>query len=131
MRSPFPYERGRRRRAKLLSGRSGKDDRGSVSAEFALAMPAVALVLLLCLSGMQVAGLQVRLQDAAAAAARSLARDDDGSASAVAALIPGATTSIYVDGELQCARVSAPAAGALAFTGLQLEASSCALGGGR
>jgi len=93
-------------------------------------MPAVALVLLLCLSGMQVAGLQVRLQDAAAVAARSVARGD-GSASAVAALIPGATTSTYANGELQCARVSAPAAGALALIGLRLEASSCALGGGR
>ena len=131
MRSPSRYEQRTRWRTRRELERSEKDDRGSVSAEFALAMPAVALVLLLCLSGMQVAGLQVRLQDAAAAAARSLARGDGGSASAVAALIPGATTSTYANGELQCARVSAPAAGALAFTGLRLEASSCALGGGR
>ena len=131
MPSPFPCERRTWWRGRLaFAAPGGRDDRGSVSAEFALAMPAVALVLLLCLSGMQVAGLQVRLQDAAAVAARSVARGD-GSASAVAALIPGATTSTYANGELQCARVSAPAAGALALIGLRLEASSCALGGGR
>ena len=109
----------------------GERDRGSVTAEFALAMPAVALVLLMCLSGMQVAALQVRLQDAAAAAARSLARGDRAGAGSVAALIPGAGTETFANGDLQCARVSAPASGVLAATGMRLSASSCALGGGR
>lgn len=109
----------------------GACERGSVSAEFALAMPAVALVLLLCLSGMQVAAFQVRLQDAAALAARSLARDDSSVASTVAALVPGATTTTFASGDLRCASVSAPAAGVLAATGMRLDASSCALDGGR
>lgn len=109
--------------------RFARGERGSVTAEFVVAMPAVALVLLLCLSGMQVAALQVRLQDAAALTARALARGDDtGSASA---LIPGARIETYAEGQLWCARVSASPAGVLAATGLRLAASSCALGGGR
>jgi Flp pilus assembly protein TadG len=109
----------------------GSSERGSVSAEFALAMPAVVIVLVLCLSGIQVAALQIRLQDAAGLAARSLARDDDDASLRAAGLVPGATLSAYATGELQCAQVSAPASGALAITGMRLTASSCALGGGR
>lgn len=108
-----------------------RGERGSVTAEFAVAMPAVALVLLVCLSGMQVAALQVRLQDAAAAAARSLARDDSAGASAAAGLVPGSVVESYSSGELWCARVSASATGVLAASGLRLAAESCALGGGR
>lgn len=117
--------------ARSLPRSRSSSERGSVSAEFVLAMPAVALVLLLCLSGMQVAALQIRLQDAAAVAARALARGDGGSAGTVAALIPGATISTHSQGDLQCARVSAPASGVLAATGMRLAASSCALGSGR
>ena len=61
------------------------DDRGSAVAEFAVALPAVLLVLATVLGGVQLGTLQVRLQDAAADAARSLGRGD--SASSVASRI--------------------------------------------
>ena len=52
------------------------DERGSVVAEFAVAMPAVLLVLATALGGVQLAGLQLQAQDAAADAARSYARGE-------------------------------------------------------
>ena len=55
---------------------NARDERGSAVAEFAVALPAVLLVLLTLLGGVQVAGLQLRAQDAAADAARSWARGD-------------------------------------------------------
>jgi len=102
------------------------DERGGVTAEFAVALPAVVMVLACCLSGMQVAGQQLRLQDAAAVAARSLARGDSPD-HAVSRLAPGGTISRSEDGDLVCATVSV---GSVVF-GLPLSARSCALGGGR
>ena len=52
------------------------DDRGSVVAEFAIALPAVALVLLLGAGTLGACARQVRLQDAAADAARLVARGE-------------------------------------------------------
>jgi hypothetical protein len=99
-------------------------DRGSVTAEFAIALPAVVLVLAGCLSAMQVAGQQLRLQDAAALAARSAARGDG--TGVAARLVPASTVSRWTDGDLECVTLSAPG-----LLGLELSATSCALGGGR
>ena len=112
---------------------SPADDRGSAAAEFAVALPAVALVLAVCLGGVGVGAQQVRLQDAAADAARSLGRGEtSGTATARAAgTVPGAGLSSWRDGELVCVRLQAPAAGPLGASGLRIEASSCALDGGR
>ena len=110
------------------------NERGSVTAEFALALPAVALVLVCCLSGVQLAGLQVRLQDAAAASARSLARDESpGTVAATAsALVASAQLSSYQRDNLVCATVRAPARNALlGLLPITLSASSCALAGGK
>ena len=98
------------------------DDRGSVTAEFAAVIPAVLLVLACCLAGLQLAGQQVRLQDAAAATARSLARGDP------APPVGGAAIATRVDGSLLCARLTAASAAPL--IPLQLSAESCALAGG-
>jgi hypothetical protein len=95
-----------------------------VAAEFAVVLPAVVVVLACCLSAMQVAGQQLRLQDAAALAARSAARDDG--TGVAARLVPGSTVSRWTDGELECVTLTAPA-----VLGLELAASSCAAGGGR
>ncbi|CAN5553461.1 hypothetical protein BH10ACT7_BH10ACT7_06450 [soil metagenome] len=106
----------------------GADDRGSVTAEFAVALPAVVLVLAACVGGLQVAGHQVRLQDAAAVAARSIARGGGvGVAQARASrMVPGVSVTHRADGDLVCASLS------LAVPpGLTLRASSCALGGGQ
>ncbi|EAR24155.1 hypothetical protein A20C1_11944 [marine actinobacterium PHSC20C1] len=97
-------------------------------------MPAVALVLVCCLSGVQLAGLQVRLQDAAAATARSLARDDSSSsvAATASALVASARVTSQQRGDLVCATVSAPARNALlGLLPITLSASSCALAGGK
>lgn len=108
--------------------RRATGQRGSVTAEFAAVVPAVVLLLAACLTGFQLAGQQLRLQDAAADVARSVARG--GSTSAAAPV--GAAVAVTSAGELVCARLSARSrspAGAL--LGLTLTASSCALGAGR
>jgi hypothetical protein len=99
-------------------------DRGSVTAELAVALPAVAVVLACCLGGLQVAGTQLRLQDAAALAARALARGDP--PSSAVALVAGVSLSRSDRGDLVCATLHAPAA-----LGLTLSATGCSLDGGR
>lgn len=89
-----------------------------------MALPALVMILACCLGGMQVAGQQLRLQDAAAAAARSLARGDP----AASLLMPGATVARSIEGELVCATLTV---GSPAFPGLTIAAKSCALDGGR
>ena len=107
------------------------DDRGSVTAEFAATLPAVVLVLALCLSGLQVAGQHLRLQDAAAAAARSLARGDS-AATVVARLVPGASVTVRTDRDLVCARLTLNSTAVVGtLIGITLTASSCALSGGK
>jgi Flp pilus assembly protein TadG len=113
---------------RCLSDPRRRDERGSVTAEFAAVVPAVVLLLACCLSGLQIAGQQLRLQDAAADVARSIARGGPG---ADAARV-GASVSVSQNGDLVCARLSARSrspAGTL--LGLTLSASSCALGEGR
>jgi hypothetical protein len=108
-------------------------DRGSVVAEFAVVMPAVLLVLAMALGGVQMAGLQLRVQDAAAGAARSWGRGDTaGSVSArVGVQVPGARVARSVRRDLVCATVSASSPGLAARWGIQVSATSCAMTGGR
>ncbi len=106
---------------------------GGVTAEFAVVLPAVVLVLAACLTGLGLVGTQLRLQDAASGAARALARGSDSSVAAgeMAALVPGAAIARSDRGDLVCVRASAaPASGAI-LGGLVLTATGCALGGGR
>ncbi|QCQ16706.1 TadE family type IV pilus minor pilin [Microbacterium sp. RG1] len=109
--------------------RSRLGDRGSAAAEFAVAVPAVLLVLILGIGGLATASAQVRLQDAVADAARLAARGED-AARALAALtraVPGATGTIGDEGDLVCVTASAPAP----LPVITLRARSCALSGGR
>lgn len=104
-------------------------ERGSVTAEFALAFPAVLGIVALLLGGVQVAALQVRAQDAAADAARGLGRGD-ASGTVVARLerqVPGASLASWADGDLICVRVEVAPAGPVAVLGLRAVATSCAL----
>jgi len=97
-----------------------------VSAEFAVVVPAVVLLLALCLSAMQLSTRQVRVQDAAAVAARLAARGEPGGApGAVSALVPGARLALDDRGEVLCATVSAPGPPG-PFAGIAAVASSCA-----
>jgi hypothetical protein len=110
-----------------------RDERGSVVAEFAVAMPAVMLVLALLLGGIQLAALELRAQDAAADAARSWARGESGSVvrGHLARQLPGASVARSTRGDLVCATVRVAGRGPSARLGVSVAASSCALGGGR
>jgi len=112
----------------VARSRRARSERGSVTAEFAAVVPAVILLLACCLAALQIAGQQLRLQDAAADVSRSIAR---GGGSSEAARV-GAAVSVTQNGDLVCARLSARSrspAGVL--LGLTLSASSCALGDGK
>lgn len=110
-----------------------RDESGSVVAEFAIALPAVLLVLATLIGGVQVAAEQLRAQDAAADAARSWARGESAGviAARVQRQVPGAGVVRVARGDLICAIVSARPGGALARLGLTVSASACALAGGR
>ncbi|MGW9112539.1 TadE family type IV pilus minor pilin [Microbacterium sp. NPDC055683] len=115
-------------RVRRRAGGRAADERGSVTAELAVALPAVVLVTALGIAGLGAASLQVRLQDAAADAARLIARgEDEGRAAGVVATAGGAL-SIAHQGDLVCATARADARiGSLA---VPLAATSCALAGG-
>jgi len=105
-----------------------RDEWGSAVAEFAVALPAVLLVLGMVLGGVQLGALQVRVQDAAADAARSLGRGDPTSviAARLARQVPGARLSSTRPGSLVCAHLETSAGGPAALLGLTVSASSCA-----
>ncbi len=109
-----------------------RSDDGAVTAEFAVVVPAVVLVLAMGLSAVQVGLTQLRATDAAADAARSLGRGDDAGTAAgrVARVLPGATMTSGVEGDLVCVRVDAVGGSGLAGV-VPVSASSCAMGGGR
>lgn len=106
-------------------------ERGSVAAELALALPAVVLVLLLGAGALGAASRQVALQDASADAARLLGRGEGAQAAEriVHATVPGAGISSSHQGDLVCVTASVDAAIGALFR-LPLQASSCALDGG-
>ena len=102
-------------------------DRGSVTAELAAAMPAVIVVLALCTGTLQALTQRVMLADAAAQAARALARGD----AVPEGVVPsGAVVTEERPGDLLCVSVRLPAAGALAALGVTLAGRGCALAGG-
>lgn len=73
------------------------------------------------------AATQVRLQDAAADAARLAARGESSARvnSVAVSAAPGATVGVQNQGDLVCVTVSAPA-----LLGITLTANGCALAGG-
>jgi Flp pilus assembly protein TadG len=104
------------------------DDRGSVVAEFAVALPAVALVLLLGAGTLGACARQVRLQDAAADAARLIARGEPEAKAwaLIDSAVPGASASTERRADLVCVT----AASSASPLPLALNATSCALEGG-
>lgn len=123
---------GRPQHKRLRANSSQHGERGSVTAEFAVLMPALLLVLALCLGAVQVLGQQVRLTDAAADAARAASRGDDTArvAALVARAVPGASLVLATRGEFVCAELSKAAEFGRAGLSLRIGASSCALAGG-
>lgn len=107
------------------------DDRGSVAAEFAVVLPAVILVLALGMGALGTGARHVRLQDAAADAARLVARGEpDGRAGEIiAGAVAGAGAAVSRRADLVCvvASVDVRVAGVIPVS---LSATSCALAGG-
>lgn len=108
------------------------DDRGSVAAEFAVALPAVLLIVVLAVGAMHAQAERIVLQDAASDAARLIARGEDGGRAdaLIAKAVPGGGLSIAPNGDLVCVRASAPVR---VFPGVLIDitASACALAGGQ
>ena len=106
--------------------RRGRDETGTVTAEFAVVLPVVVLVLGGALGAIGLGGEQLRLQGAALEAARLLGRGEAGALESVRRVQPGASLTVRRSGEAVCADVSAPAALGVVF-GIELGASACAL----
>lgn len=98
-----------------------------------MALPAVVVVFLVLVSGIQLASLQLRLQDAAADAARAMARGE-GRAQVVALLDERiAEVDMREDpasGSL-CVELTTAPSGVVATLPIRLTARSCAWSGGR
>lgn len=78
---------------------SRHDDRGMITAELAACLPVLMLVLAVAVSAVTVAGVRVRVQDAAREAARAAARGDPGQARQLAQhAAPGVTVDISTQG---------------------------------
>ncbi len=97
-------------------------------AEFAVALPAVVLVILFGAGALGAGVRQVRLQDAAADAARLAARGESDARvhGAVSHSVPGASAVVHTDGDLVCVEATASAG----IVGMTLHATGCALAGG-
>jgi len=112
-------------------GRRARDERGSVAAELAVAVPAVLLVLMLGVGALSAAARQVALQDAAADAARLLGRgESEGRAFGVISdAVDGAGVATEQRGDLVCVTATADFAIGRVIS-VPLRASGCALTGG-
>ena len=107
-----------------------RDEGGSVTAEFAIVVPAALLVILLAVAALAAAGTQIRLEHAAAQAARLLARGEDEARAhaAAAAAVPDAALVFSDEGDLVCAEVTA--AHGIPLPLPPLQAGACAPAGG-
>jgi len=106
------------------------DDGGSAAAEFAVIVPAVALLIAMTVGALTAVGRQIRLEHAVAQAARLAARGDvDGGSRVVAAIVGGTVVAVAAEGDLVCLSASVPAGIPLPLP--DLTARSCALDGGR
>jgi Flp pilus assembly protein TadG len=98
-------------------------ERGSVTAEFAIAMPVVLATVALCAAVVIGAAASAGLAASAASAARLVARGDDPGA---AGLPAGTAVSIEPQGSTTCVRLTA-SDGALSAIGVRISARACAL----
>jgi Flp pilus assembly protein TadG len=91
--------------------------RGAVTAEFAVALPAVLLLLAMLLAGSAAGLTQLRLEEAARAGARALARGEDtGAVEGIVRQVAGnsASAAINADGEWLSVTVSGRIGGSVA-----------------
>ncbi|KAA9152063.1 hypothetical protein F6B41_01055 [Microbacterium lushaniae] len=107
--------------------RSLLGERGSATAEFAVALPAVLLVVVFGVAALGAGARQVRLQDAAADAARLVARGESPDRATAVVAAAGGAADIEPRGELVCVTARAPSG----LPGLPpAAATACALAGG-
>ncbi|MFJ6798418.1 TadE family type IV pilus minor pilin [Streptomyces sp. NPDC091268] len=109
--------------------RGGSDDRGYVTAEAALVIPALVLFAALLVWALMAAAGQIRCVDAARAGARAAARSEPlevAVAAAESAAPPGARVEVERAGDLWRVRVEAPAPGP-AVLPVRLAAQAAAL----
>ena len=99
-------------------------ERGSVSAEFVVALPAVLACLALCVGAVQGVAQYAALSGSAAAAARLAGRGDDPAGASAAG---GTNSAIEREGRMLCIRMNAPDDAVLSRLGIRLSARACAL----
>lgn len=103
------------------------DDRGAVTAEFAIVLPAILVVLGLTIGGTLIAAHRIALVSLAAQVARAEARGDDDLAASVLGRWDGSSVEVERSrhGGLHCVTLrSRPAGGLLA--GIGIASLSCA-----
>jgi hypothetical protein len=108
---------------------SGRADGGAAAAELAVVLPAVVVVLGLCLGAVQTVGQQVALTSAAEEASRSLGRGEgEGTATQrIEGAAAGAAMSVEHPGHAVCVRLTAPSRFAPAgAVGISVTARGCA-----
>lgn len=103
-------------------------DHGSVTVEFAVGLPLVALVLVSLVAGVVVVDRVGRLQSVAGTASRALGRGDDRGADAALAAAAGVSSRVRQEDGLVCVDVQATSGGP--FSVLPLHATGCAAAGG-
>jgi hypothetical protein len=104
-------------------------DAGAAAAELAVVLPAVVLVLGLCLGAVQTVGQQVMLTSAAAEAVRSLGRGEDASTAVTRIQGAAGSASMAVDhpGHAVCVRLTEPSGfGPAGAVGLRVSGRGCA-----
>lgn len=106
-------------------------DRGAVTAELAVGLPALVLVLGACLGGLGIATSQLRAHDAAADTARLLGRGESLASveAVVARTVPGGRLAVSRPDQLICATVTLEQR--LLLVPVSVAGSSCALDAGR
>lgn len=106
-------------------GREG----GYATAEFALTLPAIVLILAFCLAVLGGAGLRLRAEDAARAAAREAAvgADHGRVVAVVVRLAPGASVELHRHEDYVTASVSVPVPLLAEWGGASVRASATAL----
>lgn len=111
---------------------SGRGEHGGVTAEFAVVLPAVLVVVGLVASLGSAQATRVLLQDAVADAARLAGRAESSArvVGAVTATVPGAGVAQHTDGDVVCV-TGTTTAHVLGVVPVPLTARACALAGGR
>ena len=114
------------RRAAHDGGPTRQTECGMVTAELAVTMPAVALVLLLVLSGVSAGVTQLRVTDAARVAARAAAIGRTDLAGIASQAAGGVELSVSAQGDLTCVSVSRAVPGPLGAAGVTARSRACA-----